>query len=320
MTVSGVGTTATFVAQSLTSLRAQLDDLQRQLATGQKVTTYSGISSQAQLLVGLNAQLGAINSFQDSNNTVQTRLSIAQTTLTQFDSISSTVQSSAMLSNYAAGPNGQTVDQTFAGNQLDQLLNLLNTQADGRSIFSGAAVDQPSVANTTTILNGTATQAGLSGSSPSATRRISAPRPPAAWSFRPPAPPRRRAHDGSGATLAADAPATVVGLTDISGLSSAGGNLVINGQTIAIAPGTTAQTIVNAVNLQSGLTNVSASLNASNQLVLTSANANTVVDTTGTSAGLQAELGITAGVNNRQPDHPGPRWQDVADLIGANRP
>ena len=35
MTVSGVGTTATFVEQSLTSLRAQLDDLQRQLSTGQ---------------------------------------------------------------------------------------------------------------------------------------------------------------------------------------------------------------------------------------------------------------------------------------------
>jgi flagellar hook-associated protein 3 FlgL len=297
MTVSGVGTTAAFVAQSLTSLRAQLDDLQRQLSTGQKVTTYSGISSQAQLLVGLNAQLGAINSFQDSNNTVNTRLSIAQTTLTQFDSISSTVQSSAMLSNYAAGPNGQTVDQTFAGNQLDQLLNLLNTQSDGRYMFSGAAVDQPSVATTTSILNGTATQAGLKqliserNQADLGANGLGRLVIPAAGT----APARMI---GSGAALAADAPATVVGLTDVSALSSAGGNLVINGQTIAIAPGTTAQTIVNAVNLQSGLTNVSASLNASNQLVLTSANANTVVDTTGTSAGLQAELGITAGVTN----------------------
>ena len=297
MTVSGVGTTAAFVAQSLTSLRSQLDDLQRQLSTGQKVTTYAGISSQAQLLVGLNAQSDAINSFQDSNNTVQTRLSIAQTTLTQFDSLSSTVQSSAMLSNYAAGPNGQTVDQTFAGNQLDQLLNLLNTQADGRYIFSGAAVDQASVANSTTILNGTATQAGL--------KQIISERNQADLGANglgrvviPAASTAPARMIGSGATLAADAPATVVGLTDISGLSSAGGNLVINGQPIAIAPGATAQTIVNAVNLQSGVTNVTASLNASNQLVLTSANANTVVDTTGTSAGLQTELGITAGVTN----------------------
>ncbi len=296
MTVSGVGTTATFVAQSLVSLRNQLDDLQRQLSTGQKVTTYAGVASQGQLIVGLNSQLGALGSYMDSNNTVNARLSIAQTTMTQFDSVAQTVQSSAMLSNYAAGPNGQTVDQTFAGNQLDQLLNLLNTQADGRYIFSGAAVDQPSVANSSTILNGTSTQAGF--------RQILSERNqadigdglgrlviPAAST----APARLI---GSGATLAADAPATVVGLNDISGLSSAGGNLVINGQPIVIPPGASAGTIVNAVNLQTGTTNVSAALNASNQIVLTGINANTVVDTTGTSAGLQAELGITAGATN----------------------
>jgi flagellin-like hook-associated protein FlgL len=320
MTVSGVGTTATFVAQSLTSLRTQLDDLQRQLATGQKVTTYAGISSQAQLLVGLNAQLGAINSFQDNNNTVQTRLSIAQTTLSQFDSISATVQSSAMLSNYAAGPNGQTVDQTFAGNQLDQLLNLLNTQSDGRYIFSGAAVDQASVADSSTILNGTATQAGLKqliserNQADLGANGLGRLVIPAAGT----APARMI---GSGATLAPDAPATVVGLNDVSGLSSAGGNLVINGQTIVIAPGTTAQTIVNAVNLQTGTTNVSAALNASNQLVLTGVNANVVVDTTGTSAGLQSELGITAGPTN--PTNlltQGLSGQTLTITVGANPP
>src|SRR5215472_13791941 len=161
MTVSSVGTAASFVAQSLVSLRNQLDDLQRQLSTGQKVTTYSGISSQAQLLVGLNSQLGAISSFQDSNGAVNARLSILQTAMSQFDSVTSTVQSGAMLSNYLPGPNGQTVDQTYATNQLGQLLNLLNTQADGRYVFSGAAVDKASVTDLNTILNGTATQAGL---------------------------------------------------------------------------------------------------------------------------------------------------------------
>src|SRR5262249_32974821 len=199
-----------------------------QLSTGQKVSTYSGISSQAQLLVGLNAQLDAINSFQDSNSMVQTRLSIAQAALTQFDSVASTVQSSAMLSNYAAGPNGQTVDQTFAGNQLDQLLNLLNTQADGRYLFSGAAVDQASVATSSTILTGTTTQAGL--------KQLMSERNQADLGANglgrlviPAASTAPARMIGSGATLAADAPARVVGLTDISGLSSAGGNLVING-------------------------------------------------------------------------------------------
>src|ERR1700687_2754918 len=99
MTVTGVGTTAAILTQSLIDMRSQLDDLARQLSTGEKVTTYSGISSQAQLLVGLNSQLGAITSFQDSNNVVNARLSIAQTALTQFDSVTQTVHQSAILSN-----------------------------------------------------------------------------------------------------------------------------------------------------------------------------------------------------------------------------
>src|SRR5215467_5617586 len=295
MTVSGVGTTATFVAQSLTSLRSQLDDLQRQLSTGQKVTTYAGISSQAQLLVGLNSQLDAINSFQDSNNMVNTRLSLAQTTLTQFDNVAATVQSSAMLSNYTAGPNGQTVDQTFAGQQLDQLLNLLNTQADNRFIFSGSAVDQQSVASSSLILNGTATQAGL--------KQIISERNQADLGANGlgrlviPGTSTSSAHIvGIGATLKPDAPAVVSGTANIQNLTSGGGAIVINGDSINIPAGSNATAIVNTINLQSGTTNVTASINATNQLVLTSGNANTAVDTTGTTLGLAGELGLTPGI------------------------
>jgi len=297
MTVSGVSSNVAIMTQQLVNLRSQLDDLQRQLSTGQKFQNYAGLPSQAQLLVGLNSQLDALNGFQDSNNVVNARLSIAQTALTQFDSVSRAVQSSAMLSNYTAGPNGYTVDQTFASDQLSQLLNLMNTQADGRYVFSGKAVDQPAVASSSLILNGTATQAGLlqmisernqADLGANGLGRLVI--PPVATS------PARIL--GNGATLRPDAPAIVSGTQNISSLSSAGGNLKINGQTIVIAAGDTAATIVSKINLQSGTTKVSASLNASNQLVLTSADANTAVDTTGTAAGLQSELGITAGVTN----------------------
>ena len=295
--VTGVGTTAAMMTQSLVNLSTQLDDLTRQLSTGQKVNTYAGISSQAQLLVGLNSQLGALTSFQDSNNTVNARLSIAQTALTQFDSVTQTVQQSAMLSTYSPGPNGQTVDQTNAASQLDQLIGLLNTQADSGYLFSGNAVTQPPVASSSLILNGTSTQAGLNQMISERNQadlganglgRLVIPAPSTA--------PARII--GSGAALSPDAPAVVAGTANISSLSSAGGNLVINGTTIAISAGDNAQTIVNKINLQTGTTKVAASINATNQLVLTGANANTAVDTTGTSAGLQTEFGLAAGVTN----------------------
>jgi flagellin-like hook-associated protein FlgL len=295
MSVSGVSSSAAIMTQQLVNLRAQLDDLQRQLGTGQKYTSYSGVSSQAQLLVGLNSQLSAMNSFTNSNNVVNARLAVAQTTLTQFDSVAQTVQNGANLSNFAPGPNGQTVDQTFAGNQLDQLLNLLNTQADGRFLFSGAATDTPAVATSSLILNGTQTQAGLKQMISERNQadlgnglgRLLIPAAGAA--------PARII--GSGAALSPDAPGRTVGTQDISTLSSAGGTLVINGQPVVIAAGDSAQTIVSKINATAG-TNVTASINQSNQLVLTGIDANTAVDTTGTSVGLQGELGIPAAVSS----------------------
>src|SRR3977135_1221549 len=113
----GVGTTASFMTQSLIDLRRQLDDLQRQISTGEKVVSYSGISPQSQLLIGLNSQLNAVSGFHTNNNVVGRRLTIAQTALTQFDSTAQSVGDSARLSSYKPGANGQTIDQLNAGSQ-----------------------------------------------------------------------------------------------------------------------------------------------------------------------------------------------------------
>jgi hypothetical protein len=296
MTVSGVGTNATLMAQQLVKLNDQLTQLTQELSTGQAVTSYAGIPSQAQLLVGLNSQLSAINSFQDSNNAINARLSIAQTVLTQFDSATQTVQQSAMNSNYTPGANGQTVDQTNAASELNQMLSVLNSQADNRYIFSGNAVDQPSVASMSTILNGTSTQAGLlqmisernqADLGANGLGRLVIPAPSTA--------PARIL--GTGGTVAPDAPATAVGTNDISSLSTpaAPNNVIeINGDAITIPAGSNSQTLVQDINAQTATTNVTASVNASNQLVLTSANASTAVDTTGTSASFATALGLPA--------------------------
>ena len=56
---------------------------------------------------------------------------------------------------------GQTSVQELAASYLDQILSLLNTQVGSNYIFSGSAVNQPSVASANHILNGNGTQAGL---------------------------------------------------------------------------------------------------------------------------------------------------------------
>lgn len=115
--------------------------------------------------------------------------------------------------------------------------------------------------------------------------------------FGPPAPARIL---GSGATLSPDAVAVATGSVDLSALSSAGGGTIeINGTSIAIAAADNAAAVVSKINLQSGTTGVTASLNGSNRLVLTSANADTNVAIGGASTlALLSELGMNVGTTN----------------------
>jgi flagellar hook protein FlgE len=114
--------------------------------------------------------------------------------------------------------------------------------------------------------------------------------------YGPPAPARIL---GSGATLSPDAVAVATGSVDISGLSATAGTLEINGTSIAIAGGANAAAVIAAINAQTGTTGVTASLSASNRLVLTSANADTHVEIGGASTiALLGELGLNVGTTN----------------------
>jgi len=104
---------------------------------------------------------------------------------------------------------------------------------------------------------------------------------------------------GAGATLQPDAPAVDTGTTDISGLPTGGntGSLVLNGTPISIASTDSATTILQQINAQTATTGVTATLNASNNLVLTSANATTNISTAGSTASILTELGVGTGAN-----------------------
>jgi flagellar hook protein FlgE len=104
---------------------------------------------------------------------------------------------------------------------------------------------------------------------------------------------------GSGATLQPDAPAVDTGTTNIGGLPTGGntGTLQINGTPISIANTDSATTVVQKINAVTGTTGVTATLNASNNLVLTSKDAVTNISTAGSGATILSELGLGAGAN-----------------------
>jgi flagellar hook-associated protein 3 FlgL len=162
MSITGPGsvTAATITAQN--NMMTQLDKLSEEIGTGQAAQTYSGLQSQAGLVVALNSQLAAINGYSNTISTVNTTLGVAQSSLTELGTLSTTVQQEVTdQPSFNLNSGGQTTVQVAAQSQLDEMLSLLNTQVGTNYIFSGNAVNQPAVATTSEILNGNGSQAGL---------------------------------------------------------------------------------------------------------------------------------------------------------------
>lgn len=162
MSITGPGsiTATNLLAQN--NMMNQLNTLSQELGTGEAATTYSGLGSDAGLALQLSAQLAAIGGYSNTANTVGTTLTIAQSVLNQINSVGADVQQLiSQQSSFTLDQNGQTTTQASAASYLDQVLSLLNTQVGGNYLFSGSAVNDPSVASTSAILDGTGTQAGL---------------------------------------------------------------------------------------------------------------------------------------------------------------
>src|SRR3569832_766522 len=100
MGVTGIGSGAAITLASITQMKSQLDDLQRQLGSGIKSTTYAGLGLDSGLTVGLRSQLNSITGYQSTITQVGVRLDLMQTALTQFSSVSSQAQSAILQSQY----------------------------------------------------------------------------------------------------------------------------------------------------------------------------------------------------------------------------
>src|SRR4051812_133670 len=92
MSVSAVGGQSAVAIAQLVKMRAQYDDLQRQLSTGMKSSTYAGLGLGRGVTVGLNAQLSQIASYDSTIATANTRISLMNTALGQMTTITSQVK------------------------------------------------------------------------------------------------------------------------------------------------------------------------------------------------------------------------------------
>ncbi len=326
MTITGISTSSMMIVQTLADLRTRLDDLQRQLGTGEKSIDYAGLGAQRALAVGLQAQLDAAGGFADTITLVQTRLSLAQTSLTGIYQSTQSVKHALVQQSFILGQGGQTIDQQSALGQLDMILAALNTQDGTGYIFSGLSPDRPAVETLDHILSGSGVLAGF--------KQVMSERRQADLGASglgrlviPAAGSSPASIIGSGATILPDAAATIAGGQVLAGSGLANtGTLVINGINIALVAGDLPSNVappgvIQKINAAMAGT-VTASLDATNHLVLTGANADTaIVIGAGSSGPVLAELGLSAGTTNPTnllTQFPGLATQTLIVTVGAN--
>ena len=161
MAINSVTYGPTVLNQSLVTLKDQLTTLQSQLTTGKKSTSYAGMGVNEGFAIAARSQLADISAFSDTMTNINTDIGVANTGLQSMVDIGTTVLNSANSSMQTLNSAGQTIGQQTANSQLSSMLGILNLQAGDRYLFSGGAINTPSVASIDNILNGTTSQAGL---------------------------------------------------------------------------------------------------------------------------------------------------------------
>jgi hypothetical protein len=144
-----------------TDMRTSLSDLQRQLSTGQKAETYGGLGTERSQSVSFRQKIGDLDALTASTEQVNLRVKLLDTAMTRLDALPNDVRASLDPNNYSLRLDGKTDAQKTATIALDEVVGLLNSQADGRYLMSGKTTDTRPVASVDEIINGTGTKAGL---------------------------------------------------------------------------------------------------------------------------------------------------------------
>lgn len=156
MTINAYGTGAYRAANgpSFVGQRAQFDDLQRQLATKEKSTTYGGLGTDRTVSLDINGKLSTLESWLDGIQLSSTNLKLMSNGVTSFAKLATDSRNNMTSNSYLPSSSGQTAPQILASDKIKQTLDILNTSVNGRYLFSGKTSDVEPTATFDQILNG----------------------------------------------------------------------------------------------------------------------------------------------------------------------
>ncbi|MBX3492000.1 MAG: flagellar biosynthesis protein FlgL [Parvibaculum sp.] len=146
---------------SISSMRAQFDDLQRQLATGLKADSYAKLGTDRNMVLSLSHQLSQLQTYTRTISQAQMRIEVSSDALTRVADIASTMKTTSLTTGFELVNGKQTSAQVTAAMQFDEIINLLNLNIEDRYLFGGRDTQTPPVAVPDAMMNGVDDKAGL---------------------------------------------------------------------------------------------------------------------------------------------------------------
>lgn len=158
---NGTGIFKPSYTRQMSDMRAQLEELSRQVATGKKADNYAGLGQSRELSISLRTRLASITSFTANIDTVQVRTQTIMTSLNGISDVAQKVKGSLNPALSAPMDGKRSSAQIAAFGWLDSTLEMLNADVGGRYLFGGRDVATRPVAGMNEVMYGTGGQAGF---------------------------------------------------------------------------------------------------------------------------------------------------------------
>jgi len=139
---------------------AKIQDLSEQLATGKVSSTYAGLGTGRDVALAMKAKLTQLDSYDQVGAIISSRIGVMNTVVDGLDTIASEIASFDSSASFSLS-GGQTATQSQAGAYLNEAISYLNTDSDGRHLFSGTATDVNPVLSAAQMLADDGDKAGL---------------------------------------------------------------------------------------------------------------------------------------------------------------
>ncbi|MCV9936029.1 flagellin [Boseaceae bacterium BT-24-1] len=163
MTITATGTGAYRLAKpnQFVASRNDLDDLQRQLVTKKRSETFADLGMDRGTSLDLNNKLSTLEGYLTGIQRADVNLKLMTTSVENFTKLVNEMKSDARPGSYVPSSTGRSAPQVLAEEKFKQVLDMLNTDVNGRHLFSGRTSDVEPVEGFSLIMDGDATRAGL---------------------------------------------------------------------------------------------------------------------------------------------------------------